>query len=497
VSSGCAPSGILDNRSPFAMPRVNLAWDLDGEGKNVLRGGFGLFYNRNMGNVEYDQSLHLIPAAYGLTTSAGDAPNYTDANGTPVGLRYDTLSQATLASRIGASTINTLTPNSFTFPKTSSYSVSYARRIPWNQVVEASYVGTHGYDLVSRVNANPVDLGEMNGATLGGVDMSSPVNRWNVNSSLLNSLRPYGTIPGLTQYDFSGISWYNSLQVTLSRQTGRRLQYFVAYTFGQEKGTLGDEYRNRDPFNDAYTYGIRDTDRTHILNVSFNAFLPDGAKGKMDNAFGRGLLNGWQLSGIYTFTSGTPMRLNLGGAASGAPVGQAYFGTPDTIVIDQGGGNFHTGLAPVYTCDPRTGNKDVGEKLLDINCIGFPAFGKQGDVLSPYNLRTPSRTNTDLTLFKNFALKGEQKLQFRVGFFDLFNTAYTTFSVSQSDVNLTLNAVCNNLVNHVPNGTGGFNDGVCDATGGFHYDQATLDNFGKINIKRGHRVIEFALKYYF
>ena len=146
---------------------------------------------------------------------------------------------------------------------------------------------------------------------------------------------------------------------------------------------------------------------------------------------------------------------------------QAYFGTPDTVVIDQGGGNFHTGLAPVYTCDPRTGNKDVGEKLLDINCIGFPAFGKQGDVLSPYNLRTPSRTNTDLTLFKNFALKGEQKLQFRVGFFDLFNTAYTTFSVSQSDVEPDAErGLQRHRVNHVPNGTGGTNDGVCDATEG-------------------------------
>jgi hypothetical protein len=347
------------------------------------------------------------------------------------------------------------------------------------------------------VNANAVPLGGMDSAVLGGVDMSDPVNRWNVNSTLLNSLRPYPTIPGLTQYDFTGVSWYNSLQVTLSRQTGRRLQYFVAYTRGQEKGTLGDEYRNRDPFNPDSTYGIRDTDRTNILNVSFNAFLPDGAKGKMDNPFGRGLLNGWQLSGIYTFTSGTPMRLNLGGAASGATVAQAYFGTPDTVLVDQGGGNFHTGLAPVYTCDPRTDGKDVGEKLLNLNCIGFPAFGKQGDVLSPYNLRTPSRSNTDLTLFKNFPIKGEQKLQFRVGFFDLFNTAYTTFSVAQSDVNLTLNAVCNVTVNHVPDGNGNFNDGVCDATQGFHYDQATIDNFGKINIKRGHRVIEFALKYYF
>ncbi len=222
------------------------------------------------------------------------------------------------------------------------------------------------------------------------------------------------------------------------------------------------------------TYGIRDTDRTHILNVSFNAFLPDGAKGKMDNAFGRGLLNGWQLSGIYTFTSGTPMRLNFGGAAGSASVAQAYFGTPDTVVIAQGGGNFHTGLAPVYTCDPRTGNKDVGEKLLDINCIGFPAFGKQGEVLAPYNLRTPSRTNTDLTLFKNFALKGEQKLQFRVGLLrPVQHLLHDVLGQSQKDVNLTLNAVCNYLVDNVPNGVGGISNGVCDPTAGFHYDQAT------------------------
>ena len=109
------------------------------------------------------------------------------------------------------------------------------------------------------------------------------------------------------------------MQLTLSRQTGRRLQYFVAYTLGRTKGTLGDEYRKRDPFNPARTYGIRQEDRTHILNVSWNAFLPDGAKGPMDNAFGRGLLNGWQLSGISTVASGTPIWLRLRAARPAAP----------------------------------------------------------------------------------------------------------------------------------------------------------------------------------
>ena len=46
------------------MPRVNVAWNIDGEGNNVLRGGYGLFFNRYMGNVEYDNTLRLPPAIY-------------------------------------------------------------------------------------------------------------------------------------------------------------------------------------------------------------------------------------------------------------------------------------------------------------------------------------------------------------------------------------------------------------------------------------------------
>ena len=64
VYNGCGPAGVLPNRSAFALPRINAAWDIDGQGKNVVRGGYGLFYNRSMGNVEYDNSLRLPPNAY-------------------------------------------------------------------------------------------------------------------------------------------------------------------------------------------------------------------------------------------------------------------------------------------------------------------------------------------------------------------------------------------------------------------------------------------------
>ena len=82
-----------------------------------------------------------------------------------------------LADVIGTQRLPTITASSFTFPKTHSYSVSYARRIFWNQVVEAAYVGTTGRDLVGLVNINVVPYGAISTGVLGTADLSVPVNR--------------------------------------------------------------------------------------------------------------------------------------------------------------------------------------------------------------------------------------------------------------------------------------------------------------------------------
>ena len=493
VYTGCAPDGQLDNRNPFALPRVNVAWDIDGEGDNVLRGGYGVFYNRNMGNVEYDTTLRLPPNAYQVATDFWAGGGY----GGGVGLTYDTISEATLANRIGSIGIQTLDPESFLWPKTDSFSLSYARRIPWNQVVEAAYVGTRGHDLVTQSNGNVMPYGALSSGTFNGVDLSVPVNRVavaNVDGNL-QSFRPYNALASIRVRDFRGESKYDSLQVTLSRQTSRNLQYFVAYTYGKTRGTLADEYNVIDPYDPKRTYGVLSQDRTHILNISWNAFFPDGARGAMDNPIGRGLLNGWQISGITSLASGIPYRLSFSGAAAAGSISAAYFGTADVVgpAIANAGGN---GLAPVYTCDPTLGGKDAGEKILDINCIAVPAFGENGELTPPYNLRQPTRSNHDLTLFKNFTIRGEQKIQFRVGFFNLFNQAFATTAQDLNDINLVLDTTCNVIIPNVPNGTGTGAD-TCDPTRGFSFTPQTISNFGKINLKRGHRVVEFVLKYYF
>jgi len=491
VYNGCAGAGILPNRGPFALPRAGFAWDIDGKGNNVLRGGYGMYYNRNMGNVEYDSTLRLAPNAYQIETDLWAGNNY----GNGLGLTYDTIREANLQNRIGSIGVNTLDPNNFKFPTTHSYSLSFAKRIFYNQVVEASYVGTHQEDLVSRINGNVMPYGIMNSGNFNGVDLSNPVNRVAVasDSANLSTFRKFNSLSSITTYNFQGISNYDSLQVTLSRQTGRRLQYFLAYTYGQNRGTLGGEYSIIDPYDPGRTYGVLASDRTHTLNVSWNAFLPDGAKGSMDNAFGRGLLNGWQLSGISSLASGIPIRPTFSGPAGSAQISAAYFGTTDVVGPSNTGGN---ALVPVYTCDPRLNGSKVGEKILDINCIKVPDFGQNGDLVPKYNIRTPTRTNHDLTVFKNFQTIGDQRLQVRFGFFNLFNQAFANTNIG-NDINLNLETVCNVTVQNVPTGNGTNTTNACDPTKGFSYTPQTLANFGKINLKRGHRVVEFVLKYQF
>jgi hypothetical protein len=488
ASLGQVPKRLVATRPLLVMPRINFAWDLSGRGDTVLRGGVGVFYNREMGNAQYDV-IRIPPNGYvtSIDAFAGESLG-------PYGLTYDTVHLVDPLSRIGRIGVDSINPASIEFPRTVTTSLSAARRLPWQQVLEIAYVGTFGRHLLNRRQANVIPPGMLLQGQLGNADLSNPVHRAALSSDAVNTLRPYPALSYVNWWEYNGISNYHSLQATLSRQTGRRLQYFVAYTFSKALGTANAEYGTIDPFEPRQrSYGVLNYDRTHILNLSYNYSVPDAVKGGLLG----GILNGWQISGISTFASGVPISLGFAGDIASADI--VWWGTPDHVASFLNGAAQASTITPVFTCDPRQGmsGSKVGDKMLNVNCIGIPGIGQSGPFATPYYIRMPTRMNHDITLFKNFRLgeNNSRKLQFRVGLFNVFNQAVP--GVNGQDVDLTLQTTCNVRVNGVPNGAGGTADNICDPTQGYRLTDNSLQNFGKIILRRGHRVVEFALKLYF
>jgi hypothetical protein len=492
ASKGQVPKSLVPDRGIFWMPRINFAWDVRGNGGTVVRGGGGLFYNRPMGNAEYDV-IRIPPNGYYTEIDA-----YAGAGLGPNGLTYATVPLVNPLNQIGKIGVDTVNPNSINYPRTVSTSLSIAKRIPFQQVLDVGYVGTFGRHLLNRRQFNVIPDGTLLKGTIGNSDLSNPVNRVALDGSAVTAQRPFPALSYVRWWEYTSTSNYHSLQATLSRQTGKRFQYFVTYTFSKALGSsfANGEYDDVDPFDPRHrSYGVLAYDRTHIVNVSYNYQFPDLiSKGGVLGS----IVNGWQISGITSWASGVPISVGFQGDITSGGVQQAWWGTPDHVGYRvQNAVATGSSITPVFTCNPVLGGKNkVGNKILDVNCMGIPSFGQSGPFTSPQYIRMPSRSNWDLTLFKNFKIgEGNRKIQFRFGAFNIFNQAVP--GTLGQDIDLRLDTRCNVRVNGVPNGIGGTVDNICDPTKGFSFTSQTLENFGKIVLQRGHRVVELALKLYF
>ncbi len=536
-------------------PRLNIAWDVKGNGDMVIRGGAGIFYNRVQGNAQYDATLRSATNGnIGTSFGAGDTiqGSGTSADGKTFsqigGLTFDNLSLPNpLKLASGGGDILSPNPDSKKFPTTYSMSLSVAKRLPFQTVLEVAYVSTLARHLGNRRSINYVPLGKLlSGAVPGdpgstttfldttacnpavngsckpivttGVkaDLSNILVRTALDGAAINKFRTYPDLNTLRYQEYTGTSNYHSLQATLSRQLGKSLQFYATYTFSKVLGTLAGDGQDVDPLDArGRTFGVLDYDRTHVFNLSYNYNIPELARGGLKNKFTGGLMNGWQLSGITTLSSGTPIRLRFTGDIVNNSTAIAYFGS-DAFVRDSG--NAAGAVSPTFTGDPRKNGTKVGSSLIDLAGISIPAAGTSGPSVSPVYLRTPNKSNFDVSLFKNFKIKETKNLQFRAGFFNVFNQAFAkninTGDSGQSDIFLTLQTVCNvktttnfkyrdaagveqTYNRTVANGNGGTAQDICDISKGFSFTDDTKKNFGKITTKRGNRVIELALKFTF
>lgn len=562
AARGEIEKGAFDPPAVEWGPRLNFAWNVLKNDRLVIRGGAGVFYNRVQGNFQYDATLRAAPNGnVGASLSPGTTiPGTTYTFNDLGGLTLYNMGIATLPNgqkvpvnplklANGGAQIISPDPNSNQFPTTYTTSLSIATRLPFSMVLENSYVGTFGRHLAARLPINAIPLGALLSGSVAGdpgstitslanpncdpgavdgngnvtrrgncvivtqnaakVDLSNPLNRQTLDGGVINRFRPFPDLGGVRYQEYTGTSNYHSLQMTLSRQTGKNLQFFATYTFSKVLGTRGGEFSDLDPLDvRGRSYGVLDYDRTHIFNLSYNYNLPNLSP--INNLFARGLLNGWQLSGITTYSSGTPVNLRFSGDV--ANLSLAAFGSDAFATAGYAAG----AIAPIYTKNPNLDGSKVGDRVLDLSAITIPAFGSSGATISPFYFRTPNRSNWDISLFKNFKVKETKNLQFRAGFFNIFNQAFPknidNQTASNSDIYLTLNTVCSrtpvnqtivtatgevvSFTQSFPNGAGGTGNNAI-IPGSCQFTDDTKSNFGKITTKRGQRVIELALKFTF
>ena len=222
------------------------------------------------------------------------------------------------------------------------------------------------------------------------------------------------------------------------------------------------------------------------------------------------------MSGITTFQSGRPIHIRFSGAITGNSVLFSFFGNNG---IAGGNSPTATGIAPIITRNPVTGNTNLNGTYLDPKAFAIPSFGTSGPFQSPFYIRSPTTNNFDVTFLKNFNITESKKLQFRVGIFNLFNEAFANpdlgdiagLSGSSLLIN-TLNVIdpssitqanpngnCFRIPVGTPTGTGTIaaDSTLCDPTKGFTIDPNSLNSFGRVVSKHGHRRAELALKFYF
>jgi hypothetical protein len=242
-----------------------------------------------------------------------------------------------------------------------------------------------------------------------------------------------------TTVNWNADSYYHALQTGLKRTLGRGAQFIGSYTWSKSIDTgssissvaAGTGYSSAvavvTPLLPGLNRGLSDYDLRHnlVLSVVWDVPLPGVVKG-----FGRGVLGGWQLGGIYRAQTSYPFSvvLNNDRAGSKADTTGGGLGQRPNLVV-----------SPSCSTLTNPGNPD---KYIKTECFTFPAQGLLG-TLGRNTLTGPGLSNFDFSLVKNSRLTEALNAQLRVEFFNALNHpnfSSPAFVIFDNRGNLTANA---------------------------------------------------------
>ncbi len=384
------PDGLVDNHWAAFGPRVGFAFDLTGQGKSVLRGGFGIMYERIQGNDMYNGAVNppndLQPKLNDVSLSN---PGYNITTG-------GTITAAALP--VLPLVVSGINANNYKLPVVYQYSLGFQQSIGEGSVLGISYVGSQSRHQNDYREINLPPIAQLPALLAGS-------------GSFVQSV-PYLGFSDIRLAENEANGSYNSLQVDLRGNAFRDLQYQFGYTWSKaldaatSNGSGGDLNNVTNPYVGwRYDLGPSPFDRTHIAFANFVYTIP--LFNKSDSRAVRSVLGGWQLSGIVTMQSGAPLAIGL----SGSNVASLFNFTTNT-------GNRPNVVAPVSY--PQSVNEWFStESFSAPACTTGPDCW--GD-LGHNNIRGPGRDNWNLSLFKSFTFNDRgTRLEFRAESFNTWN----------------------------------------------------------------------------
>ncbi len=439
------PTTIAPTRYNNFGPRLGLAYApsfehgflgklFGGAGDTSIRVGYGLFYSAFEGG--YDFSV-IGDAPYGAFYSSNatllDRPYITRATGAvtaspfpypfpPTDVSASHPDPSVPASAFGViGTSPAFNPNN-RVPYAEQYELSIQRQLSRANLLTVSYVGTQGHRLLVTQEANPVNQT----ACLA----LYPTN-CGPNTEPNNLRAPFGVNFGSEGY-FStiGSSSYNSLQVNF-RHTSGPLQVLLAYTYSKamdDSSAFGEQVN---PYNAQLTRGLSSYDITNNFVISYNYALPFAKLGGPKK-----LVDGWQLSGITTFSTGIPVYIYENDDHS-------LLGTDNSGPLPLGIDTPNYSGGRVQTYDPRNvtvipagcgnPNAQTGALYYFNPCQFSPEpIGQLGTSRRRF-FYGPGINNFNTALSKNTHLTERLNLEFRAEFFNVFN--HTQFTSASGNFN--------------------------------------------------------------